>query len=289
LIATSLNEIAGIDHVIIAVRDLERARAGWNRLGFTLTPRGRHSGQGTANHCIMFETDFLELFGIVDPGDNVEGLAAFLAEREGARNVAFAPGGSAEDARLALLERGLHPSELRALERRMELPEGPVIPRFGLIGLAAEDTPGLPGSFVCAHLTPELMRRPDWHDHPNGVKGLRAIHVLVVRTAPLLPAYDRLFGIQHVTTTDTVATVHVGRHRIVFSTPDDFVTMHPGIALDPDYPVPGIVALDLAIAHRDSTADCLRRRQATFDELPDGTLVVAASQANGAILIFSEG
>jgi catechol 2,3-dioxygenase-like lactoylglutathione lyase family enzyme len=285
----SHSAIAGIDHVIIAVRDLERARQGWSRLGFILTPRGRHSGQGTANYCIMFENDFLELLGIVDPGDKVEGLAAFLGGREGARNVAFAPVGSAEDARSALLERGLHPSELRALERRMELPEGPAIPRFGLIGLAAEDTPGLPGSFVCAHLTPELMRRPDWLDHPNGANGLRAIHLLVERTAPLLPAYDRLFGIQHVTTTDTVATVHIGRHRIVFSTPDDFVTMHPGIGLDPDSPVPGIVALELGIAHRNDTADCLRKRQIPFDELPDAILCVPASEANNAILFFSEG
>lgn len=289
MIASSPSEIAGIDHVIIAVRDLERARAGWSRLGFSLTPRGRHSGQGTANHCIMFETDFLELLGIVDPGDNVEGLAASLAGREGARNVAFAPAGSAEDARSALLERGLHPSELRALGRRMELPEGPAIPRFGLIGLAAEDTPGLPGSFVCAHLTPELMRRPDWLAHPNGANGLRAIHVLVERTAPLLPAYDRLFGIQHVTTTDTVVTVHVGRHRIVFSTPDDFVTMHPGIALDPDSPVSGIVALDLAIAHRQATTDYFGRRQIAFEELPDGPVCVPVGEANGTILFFSEG
>ena len=286
--ATSHSAIAGIDHVIVAVRDLEVARTDWSRLGFTLTPRGRHIGQGTANHCIMFENDFFELLGIVDPADNVERLATFLARREGARAVAFAPSGNAEDARLALLERGLHPSELHALGRQMELPEGPSIPRFSLIVLAAEDTPGLPESFVCAHLTPELMRRPEWLVHPNGTKGLRGVHVLVEHTAPLLPAYDRLFGIQHVTTTDTVAAVNVGRHRIVFSTPDDFVTMHPGIDLDPNFPVPGIVALDFGVADRDGTAYGLSQRQIAFGELPDGTLVVPASQANGAILFFSE-
>jgi Glyoxalase-like domain len=237
----------------------------------------------------MFANDFLELIGIVDPGDNVERLAAFLAGREGARNVAFAPAGSAEDARSALLERGLHPSELHALGRRMELPEGPVIPRFGLIGWAPEETPGLPDSFICAHLTPELMRRPDWLAHPNGAGGLRGVHVLVEHTAPLLPAYDQLFGIQHVTTTDIVATVHIGRHRIVFSTPDDFVTMHPGIDLDPGFQLPGIVALDLGIADHDMAADCLSERRIAFNELPDGSLVLPSSEANGAILFFSEG
>src|SRR5438067_1608228 len=34
--------IAGIDHLIVGVRDLEQARLGWRRLGFTLSPRGRH-------------------------------------------------------------------------------------------------------------------------------------------------------------------------------------------------------------------------------------------------------
>ena len=280
--------IAGIDHVLIAVRDLERARTGWNRLGFTLTPRGRHTGQGTANYCIMFEDDFVELLGIVDPSDNVEHLAAFLARREGARAIAFAPAGSAEDTRLALLERGFHPSELRALGRQMELPEGSSIPRFSLMNLAGEETPGLPGSFVCAHLTPDLMRRPEWLIHANSANRLIGIHVLVEQTMPLLRVYDRLFGIQHVTTTDTVATVHVGRHRIVFSTPDDFVTMHPKIDLDPGFPLPGIVAVDLGAVRTDGTAEYFRQQRIAFVEMPDGSLVVPASAADGAILFFSE-
>lgn len=286
--ATRHTTITGIDHVLIAVRDLDRARAGWNRLGFTLTPRGRHVGQGTANYCSMFENDFVELLGIVDPSDNVEHLAAFLAHREGARAVAFAPAGSAEDTHSALIERGFHPSELRTLGRQMELPEGPSIPHFSLMSLAAEDTPGLPGSFVCAHLTPDLMRRPEWLIHANGANRLMGLHVLVEQTMPLLSVYDRLFGIQHVTTTDTVATVHVGRHQIVFSTPDDFVTMHPKIDLDPDFPLPGIVAVDLGVARSDSTAEYFRQQRIAFDEMPDGSLMVPASAANGTILFFAE-
>jgi Glyoxalase-like domain len=280
--------IAGIDHVILGVRDLERAQLGWTRLGFTLSPHGRHIGQGTANYCIMFAGDFLELLGIVNPNDNVQRLAAFLSAREGLRTVAFAPAGTPDEVRSALLQRRLHPSEPRALGRQMELPEGTVIPRFSLIGLAPEDTPGLTDSFICTHLTPELMRRPEWLDHPNGARGLKGIHVLVENTASLLEAYDRLFGIQQVTTTDAVVSVHVGRHRIVFSSPDDFLTMHPGLDLDPDFPLPGIISLELGIDSRDHTADYLAQWQIAFDELPD-SIAVPASEANGAILFFSEG
>jgi hypothetical protein len=279
--------IAGIDHVIVGVRDLDRARMGWTRLGFNLSPRGRHIGQGTANYCIMFARDYIELLGIVDPSDFVHRLDSFLAHREGAMAAAFAASGPPEAVRAALLELGLHPSEPRPLGRQLELPEGTVVPRFSLITLAPDETPGL-DSFICAHLSPELMRQPEWLRHPNGACGLKAIHVLVAETASLLPAYDRLFGLPQVTTTDAVAVVHVGDHRIVFSTPDDFLTMHPGLDPGADFPLPGIVALELAVADRDATADHLTQWQVAFDELPDGSLVVPAREANGTILLFSE-
>src|SRR5688572_14669920 len=113
------NGLAGLDHVIIGVRDLERARMGWTRLGFTLTPRGRHLGQGTANYCIMFGRDYLELLGVVEPDQHADRLAGFLAQREGAMAVAFAPAGPIEDAAAALTALRLHPSEPRALGRQL--------------------------------------------------------------------------------------------------------------------------------------------------------------------------
>jgi hypothetical protein len=281
------NGIAGIDHIIVGVRDLEHARMVWTRLGFTLSPRGRHIGQGTANYCIMFASDYIELLGIVDPNDFVRRLDDFLAQREGLMAAAFAPAMPPEELRAALLRLQLHPSEPRALGRQLELPEGTVVPHFSLISLPSEETPGL-DSFICAHLTPELIRRPEWLDHPNGAVGLKSIHVLVENTAVLLEAYDRLFGIPQVTTTDAVVCVHVGQHRILLSTLDDFLTMHPTLRLDRDFPLPGIVSLELGVAGVEQTADYLTQWQIAWDEMPDGSLVVPASEGNGAILFFSE-
>jgi Glyoxalase-like domain len=280
--------IAGIDHVIVAVRDLERARLGWTRLGFTLTPRGRHLGRGTANYCIMFARDYLELIGLVEHDEQSHRLEAFLADREGAMAVAFAPAGPTEEAAAALAARGLHPGEPRALSRQLELPEGTVVPRFSLLTLPAAETPDL-DCFLCGQLTPELVRRPQWLTHPNGAIGLRSLTIVVAETAPLLPAYDLLFGIHEVTTTDAVVAVRCGPHRLLFATQDDFETMHPGIALPADFPVPGIAAIELAVTRRDDTADYLAQRQIEFDKFPDGRLAVPASEANGTILFFSEG
>jgi catechol 2,3-dioxygenase-like lactoylglutathione lyase family enzyme len=285
-----MEPVAGIDHVIVGVRDLEVARSTWTRLGFTLSPRGRHVDQPTGNYCVMFASDYIELLGIVGEDEDAASHPRdnFLTWREGPMGAAFAPTGSAEEARTALADRGLHPSAPRPLARQIELPEGTALLRFNLVSLPADETPDL-DSFLCSHLTPELMRRREWLDHPNGVTGLRAVHVLVETTAPLLPAYDRLFGIVQVTTTDAVATVHAGRHRLVFSTPDDFQTMHPSFELDRDFSLPGIVALELGIEERDRTAAYLHEQQIAFTEMPDRGLALPAREANGAMLLFGEG
>lgn len=291
------NGIAGIDHIVVGVRDLDRARMGWTRLGFTMTPRGRHLGQGTANYCIMFARDYLELLGVVLLGvdgrdDHARRLQGFLARREGPMALAFAPegpsAGAFDTAAAALSALGLHPSEPRALGRQLELPDGTAVLRFNRLTLPPEETPGL-DCFVCGHLTPELLRRPEWLVHPNGAAGLRSVYLIVAETAPLLGAYDRMFGMHEVTTTDALASVRSGPHRIFLASPDDFTTMHPGIELAADFPVPGIAALELAVTSQGQTADYLTQWHIPFDELPDGRLAIPAKEANGTILLFAEG
>jgi hypothetical protein len=49
------------------------------------------------------------------------------------------------------------------------------------------------------------------------------------------------------------------------------------------------VSLELSIERGVATADYLTQRQVTFGELPDGSLFIPASEANGAILFLAEG
>ena len=84
-----------------------------------------------------------------------------------------------------------------------------------------------------------------------------------------------------------VASVRTGPNRLLFSTPDDFASMHPGIELDTDFPLPGIAALELAIGTRDATADYLTSWQVAYDEMPDGSLAIPAREANGTVLFLT--
>jgi hypothetical protein len=278
--------ITGIDHTLIGVRDLELARMHWTRLGFATSPRGKHLGWGTANYCIMFPEDYIELLGIVDPTQFTNNLDTFLAAREGLMGLAFATD-AGDDCAKALAARGLHPQPPRDLARQLELPEGSVLPRFKLVFLPKEETPGL-SSFVCQHLSPELLRHPEWLEHPNGAIGLAGVTVIVEDTAPLIEPYEKLLGRTQVNTTDDVVTVRAGRHRIVFCTADDFAAMTPELDL-PEVAPPFMASMTIHVRDLDATADCLASWQIDHEGPEGGRLLVPADEANGAILEFVAG
>ena len=63
---TAHNGIINVDHPVVAAQDLDAARIAFERLGFTVPPRGSHVEWGTGNLCIMFPEDYLEIRGIID-------------------------------------------------------------------------------------------------------------------------------------------------------------------------------------------------------------------------------
>lgn len=278
--------ILGIDHTLVGVEHLDQAAMAWARLGFTLSPRGRHIGWGTANYCVMFPRDYIELLGIVDPKQFVNGLDRFLAgQGEGLMGFSYASADAAATAR-SLAAAGLAPREPRDLARQLELPEGTVLPRFQLVFLPPEAAPGV-SSFVTQHLTPELLRRPEWLVHANGAVGLKGITVLAPDPVALMPAYERLFGPQAVNRTDDIVTVHAGRHTILFANPWDLEALHPELEVaDEDLADPRIVLMTLASADLERTIDHLTFGQIEFEQRRGFAVLVPGFMASGAALEF---
>src|SRR3954463_14735337 len=114
-----------LDHVGVAIRDLERGRAAYERLGFRLTPRSIHRGSpapgapvipfGSGNHCAMFRDGYLEIVGLTDPAifSNIRPL---VARYEGAHIVAFGVD-SADETYRNLSARGIPIERARDLQR----------------------------------------------------------------------------------------------------------------------------------------------------------------------------
>jgi len=276
--------ITGIDHTLIGVRDLEKARAAYARLGFTPCPRGSHIGWGTANYCLMFPDDYVEILGIVDPSQFTNNLDAFLAQREGLMGLAWATHDN--NAVKAELERaGIAADGPKDLKRRLELPEGTVLPEFKLVYPRPGATPSL-ASFVCQHLTPALLRRAEWLAHPNGARGLVGITVAVEDSSGLAAAYGRVFGMGAVTRTDDTVTVRVGPHVVMFAPSEALDLLHPGVELPVGAELPMAVVMTVAVADLAETSSFLRGRNIPHDDVEGHLITVPPSQTCGVWLEF---
>ena len=164
--------IAGIDHVVIAVRDLDRAQETYARLGFTLTPRGFHT-LGSANHCIMFGNDYVELLALPVEHPAMRYYAEFLSRGEGLAAVALAST-DADAAYAEFAADGIEADAPLDFSRPVRLAEGERDAAFRIVQLPPAQTPGC-RSFVCQHRTRELVWRPEYQSHALGAIGLAAV------------------------------------------------------------------------------------------------------------------
>jgi len=280
------HNITGIDHALIGVNDLEAARIAFQRLGFAITPRGSHIGWGTANYCIMFENDYVELLGVVDPTLETNGLDVALAERgEGLLGLALASD-NAEGTHASLSENGLCPSELLDLKRKLELPEGDVLPHFKLIRVAAE---GLSDRhlFICHHMTPELVRRPEWEQHANGAVKIASLVFVVEDPAALADYYRRLFGSIHVTLTDDTLTVRTGIATVIFINDQDLDMLFPGLSFAEDMPnLPHPFAMTIGVKDLTQTTEYFKETDISPQVISNGSLRIDPKYASGVLLEF---
>ncbi|MEX2650399.1 MAG: VOC family protein [Alphaproteobacteria bacterium] len=276
--------ITGLDHVLIGVSDLEAARASYERLGFTTTPRGRHVGWSTGNYCVMFPRDYIELIGVVDAAAPSRSIERRIAEA-GDVGVGFALATDDHEAvRRSLAEAGFAP-EPRSLGRVLELPEGAVEPRFALVMLPPEATPDIP-IFVCRHLTPELMRRPIWLDHPNTAVAITALLAVVADPGALRAPYERLFGAGAIGVTDDVLSVRLGGATLLVAGRDDAERLYPALDVD-RVSVPSIAAMTLTVADLAATDGVLRRNRIRHDRDGGRSITIDPEDACGVLIEFA--
>ncbi len=261
--------IGGFDHIIIGVADLEAARRAYRRLGFTLSPRGRHIGWGTANYCIMFETDYLELLGIIDPTQFSNNLDKRLEEKgEGLLDVSFAT----EDAEVAHTQlSGLGAEPPKDLKRILELPKGVAEPAFRLVHLPLQATPGA-GAFLCQHLSRDLVWRAEWLEHANGARFVAGVTARVGDLDQAAVAYGKLLGLGALSETDGEVRVKVGGGELRL------------LAAAPDAPE-GPEGLDIAVEDMARTAEVLEQAGIAHRRTQN-RITVEANEACGVSLGF---
>lgn len=193
-----------LDHVGLAVRDLEHARVAYERLGFALAPRSMHSGSlepggpvvpwGSGNHCAMFKRGYLEVLGLVDP-DKPSNVKRMLDLYAGLHIVAvgcpsadvayseFQAKGAAVPAPISL-ERdaafGPRQEAVRRAQFRNLYPDSSAFPEARFI--------------VIEHLTPDVLWQSHLLSHANGAEALASVYFCVPDVAKTKERFASLLG-----------------------------------------------------------------------------------------------
>jgi hypothetical protein len=167
-----------LDHLVINTHfEMNAAHTIFEQLGFTLTPRGRHS-LGSINHLMVFENDYLELLGL--PSDGGPLREEVLSSPVGIDGLVFKTTDAAHTHQ-SLQTAGFAVQPVQAFSRPVEL--------AGVVSDARFETVRFePGQFsagrlyYCQHFTPELVWRKEWQAHSNGVNKLAGL--LIVCESP---------------------------------------------------------------------------------------------------------
>lgn len=180
-----------LDHIVIAVADLDRAMADYRALGFQVLPGGQHPGRTSHNALVVFaDGAYLELIAWRAPAPEERWYRTLSAHGEGLVDYALLPPDTAE-ALAQAQARGLH-TLTGPLDGGRLRPDGAQL-RWQTARHATPDVP-----FLCGDLTPRALRVPEGsvRQHPNGAQGVAEVTVAVHNLDATLARYRALLGAQ---------------------------------------------------------------------------------------------
>lgn len=279
-----LKSIIGVDHVVIAVRDLDQSAKLWEGLGFTVSPRGLHSAiLGTANNTIMFQDDYLELLGVVANTERNNSTRSFLKEREGIERTAFTAH-SADKGAAEIKAMGYEPVGPIYFSRPVPLPEGKTgEAKFSVFRWPLDQRPGGMAIFACQHHTRETVWLPELMKHANGAVAIEAIEIVaadpLTAAAKMADMIKRSERYDRASRSFRVASGK-GRADFVFSSPEVFAARHPAAAEGATKA--GAAALVVATKSLSAAKKALGEKAVITEK----SVVVPAKAANGVGLVF---
>lgn len=278
-------EVGRVDHPVVAVRDLQKTRLRYQKLGFIVPPSGKHQQWGTENLCIMFADDYLEIRGIGDPSKFLAGVDEFLKRGEGLYSVAF-NAQSADRSYQSGISAGLGIEPPRHLNRTLVVGNQVLDLHFKTVMLHPDLFPGLSHANLCEHLTAQTLRQPGWLDHPNGVIGFGRLTGVVENFEEAQFAYTRLLG---------PGRVQGSRERIVLSFPEgadvELISHQEAVRRNIQQTVRGsayLASATLLVKQVQATAQLFERNAVGYQYVARDVLQVDPNDACGACLFFKQ-
>lgn len=280
-----------IDHLVVAVHDLDAAANLYQRLGFQVGARNRHPW-GTENRLVQFQTSFLELIAVgesaeIPPhGEGTFSFGAFvrdyLAQREGLAMLVLDSKDAKADA-AAFAGKGIGSFEPFFFERRGRRPDGsPTQVSFSL-AFARDEAAPQAGFFVCQQHSPENFWNAEFQRHDN-----KAVDVASVAFAA--PDPDRHAGFltaftgtepERVTGEDLSFPLEGARLHAMRA--DDAAEIYGSVEIEPDRPA--FVAYSVRVEDMGRQGRWLDAAEIPYQTI-GSRIVVPASAAFGVAIAF---
>lgn len=286
----------GIDHLVLAVRDLGAAAAAFQEMGFTLSPRAYHPF-GTANQLAMFDGNFLEILGVADaskiPEHSPEGFSFaawnrdFIEAREGLSMLVLDSADPAADHE-AFKAAGLTTWPPLTFARAAVQPDGSEAEvSFTLCFAVGAAVPSLP-SFVCRQHAPQNFWKREFQTHANTATSIERLTVFADDVGTAAAYYAALLG-PGALASDEAGDGALARtaRGLIEILPRGRVAERFGDAAPAELPAgAGFVGWRVGVADLDAARAALDAGGSAYTEA-DGLLRVAAGSGFGAVIEFS--
>ena len=284
----------GIDHLVLCVDDLERARRFYENLGFTMTPRAEHPF-GTGNSVVQFHGNFLELLTVMEPG-NIPPMsadhfsfgafnAAFLERRQGMSQLVF----QSDDARrdhAEFVSNGLTTYEPFDFSRQTAAADGgQETVSFSLAFVSDERMPEA-SFFVCQQHDPQYFWSPHYQRHANGARAIAEVFMVAGNPSSLADLFGALQGPENVVEGERRLEVTTALGRITVLSPARYLARFPGEAIPKAPTTPYFAGYRISVTDLAETAAVLGRRKVPFVERKD-SLVIGPDRAFGVVIEFA--
>jgi hypothetical protein len=272
-----------LDHVVVNVRDrMDFGAEQYRRLGFTLTPLGRHT-LGSINHLAMFGTDYLELIAVPAEGAPRTDVLDWPA---GLNAVVFGTEES-DGLHATLAAAGAPVLPPLAFSRPVDLPGGARDAAFRTVRVA-KDAVAAGRFYFCHHLTRDLVWRDEWRRHANGVLGVAGIVIASDQPGMLGGLLRQMFGADSVVPATSGLRLGLGLTRLDIVAPAEVERRFGTAAPAPDGRAERMAALVLRVADLDRTQRALTAGGIAGVVREADRIVVPASEAFGVTLEFRD-
>jgi catechol 2,3-dioxygenase-like lactoylglutathione lyase family enzyme len=280
-----------IDHLVVAVHDLDQAGSFYQRLGFQVGARNRHPW-GTENRIVQLPSSFIELITVGEGAAIAPHRASavsfgafvqdYLRDREGLAMLVLDSQDANADAAL-FSESGIGSFEPFHFERSGRRPDGSETKvAFTLAFTSAENSPKA-GFFVCQQHFPENFWNPEFQRHDNKATQISSV-TLAAPSPERLRSFLRAFsGVQPASPDGDDLSFRLGESHIDVLTPDDAAEIYGSVEAELDQP--SFVAFAVRVEDIHRQAQGLDSADIPYQHI-GSRLIVPASAAFGVAIAF---